>query len=193
MATMDMIKFAGGEPANFLDVGGGASPERVAAAFNLALLDHNVKAILVNIFAGINRCDWVAQGVVQAAQSLKVPLVVRLAGTRPTRWPKRRAKSLRRRAAQPPSEHLRARRFAGHRQSRSCRARQQGNRGSNPRGDANFKQRQARPNWAAPIGPPHYDGLNVLTPALFDARRKSSSRVAIGPPPRRASSRYDAS
>jgi malate-CoA ligase subunit beta len=81
MATMDMIKFAGGEPANFLDVGGGASPERVAAAFNLVLSDPNVKAILVNIFAGINRCDWVAQGVIQAAKGLKVPLVVRLAGT----------------------------------------------------------------------------------------------------------------
>ena len=81
MATMDMIKHAGGEPANFLDVGGGASPERVAAAFNLVLSDKNVKAILVNIFAGINRCDWVAQGVVQAAKDLRVPLVVRLAGT----------------------------------------------------------------------------------------------------------------
>ncbi len=81
MATMDMIKYAGGEPANFLDVGGGASPERVQAAFNLVLSDSNVKAILVNIFAGINRCDWVAQGVVQAARELKVPLIVRLAGT----------------------------------------------------------------------------------------------------------------
>ena len=81
MATMDMIKYAGGEPANFLDVGGGASPERVAAAFNLVLSDPGVKAILVNIFAGINRCDWVAQGVVQAARGLRVPLVVRLAGT----------------------------------------------------------------------------------------------------------------
>jgi malate-CoA ligase subunit beta len=81
MATMDMIKYAGGEPANFLDVGGGASPERVAAAFRLVLSDKNIKAILVNIFAGINRCDWVAQGVVQAARGLAVPLVVRLAGT----------------------------------------------------------------------------------------------------------------
>ena len=81
MATMDMIKYAGGEPANFLDVGGGASPERVGHAFNLVLSDRNVKAILVNIFAGINRCDWVAQGVVQAARGLKVPLIVRLAGT----------------------------------------------------------------------------------------------------------------
>ncbi len=81
MATMDMIKYAGGEPANFLDVGGGASPERVQTAFNLVLSDRNVKAILVNIFAGINRCDWVAQGVVQAARGLKVPLIVRLAGT----------------------------------------------------------------------------------------------------------------
>ncbi len=81
MATMDMIKYAGGEPANFLDVGGGASPERVAEAFRLVLSDRNVKAILVNIFAGINRCDWIAKGVVQAAEGLKVPLVVRLAGT----------------------------------------------------------------------------------------------------------------
>jgi malate-CoA ligase subunit beta len=83
MATMDMIKHAGGEPANFLDIGGGASPERVANAFRLVLSDAKVNAMLVNIFAGINRCDWVAQGVVQAARELKprVPLVVRLAGT----------------------------------------------------------------------------------------------------------------
>jgi malate-CoA ligase subunit beta len=83
MATMDMIKHAGGEPANFLDVGGGASPDRVATAFRLVLSDRNVKAILVNIFAGINRCDWVAAGVVKAAREVKidVPLIVRLAGT----------------------------------------------------------------------------------------------------------------
>ena len=83
MATMDMIKHAGGAPANFLDVGGGASPDRVAAAFRLVLSDRNIEAMLVNIFAGINRCDWVAQGVVQAAREieLKIPLVVRLAGT----------------------------------------------------------------------------------------------------------------
>ncbi len=83
MATMDMIKHAGGEPANFLDVGGGASAERVATAFRLVLSDRNVKAVLVNIFAGINRCDWVAQGVVKAVKETKlsVPLVVRLAGT----------------------------------------------------------------------------------------------------------------
>jgi malate-CoA ligase subunit beta len=83
MATMDMIQHAGGQPANFLDIGGGASPDRVAAAFRLVLSDRSVGAILVNIFAGINRCDWVAQGVVQAAREmqLKVPLVVRLAGT----------------------------------------------------------------------------------------------------------------
>jgi malate-CoA ligase subunit beta len=83
MATMDMIKYAGGAPANFLDDGGGASPERVAAAFRLVLSDRNVKAILVNVFAGINRCDWVAEGVVQACRSLNVdvPLIVRLAGT----------------------------------------------------------------------------------------------------------------
>jgi malate-CoA ligase subunit beta len=80
---MDMIKHAGGQPANFLDVGGGASPERVAAAFRLVLSDSKVGAILVNIFAGINRCDWVAQGVLQAARDIqmKIPLVVRLAGT----------------------------------------------------------------------------------------------------------------
>jgi malate-CoA ligase subunit beta len=83
MATMDMIKHAGGEPANFLDIGGGASPDRVAVAFRLVLSDKNVKAILVNVFAGINRCDWVAQGVVQAVREVQVPvpLVVRLAGT----------------------------------------------------------------------------------------------------------------
>jgi malate-CoA ligase subunit beta len=83
MATMDMIKHAGGHPANFLDVGGGASPDRVAAAFRLVLSDEKIGAILVNIFAGINRCDWVAQGVVQAAREtqLAIPLVVRLAGT----------------------------------------------------------------------------------------------------------------
>jgi malate-CoA ligase subunit beta len=80
---MDMIKHAGGSPANFLDVGGGASPDRVATAFRLVLSDRNVRAILVNIFAGINRCDWVAQGIVQACReiSINVPLVVRLAGT----------------------------------------------------------------------------------------------------------------
>src|SRR5262245_61587456 len=83
MATMDMIKHAGGEPANFLDIGGGATPERVAKAFALVLSDERVEAILVNIFAGINRCDWVAEGVVQAVQKvgINLPLVVRLAGT----------------------------------------------------------------------------------------------------------------
>jgi succinyl-CoA synthetase beta subunit len=83
MATMDMIKLAGGEPANFLDIGGGATPERVAKAFKLVTSDANVEAILVNIFAGINRCDWVAEGVVQALEKnpVKVPVIVRLAGT----------------------------------------------------------------------------------------------------------------
>ncbi|MCC7413707.1 MAG: malate--CoA ligase subunit beta [Gammaproteobacteria bacterium] len=83
MATMDMIKHADGEPANFMDIGGGASPERVAKAFRLVLSDSKVEAVLVNIFAGINRCDWVAQGIVQALEKLecKAPLVVRLAGT----------------------------------------------------------------------------------------------------------------
>ncbi len=83
MATMDMIKLAGGEPANFLDVGGGASPERVEKAFRLVLAGEGVKAMLVNIFAGINRCDWIAEGVVQAVNNIdmKIPLVVRLSGT----------------------------------------------------------------------------------------------------------------
>jgi malate-CoA ligase subunit beta len=83
MGTMDLIKHAGSSPANFLDVGGGASPEKVCNAFRLVLADPKVRAILVNIFAGINRCDWVAHGVVNAVKELKpgVPLVVRLAGT----------------------------------------------------------------------------------------------------------------
>jgi malate-CoA ligase subunit beta len=83
MATMDMIMHAGGKPANFLDIGGGASAERTTKAFNLVLSDDNVECILVNIFAGINRCDWIADGVVQAVKQidLKVPLVVRLSGT----------------------------------------------------------------------------------------------------------------
>ena len=83
MATMDMIMHAGGEPANVLDIGGGASPERTAKAFNLVLFDPKVECILVNIFAGINRCDWIAEGVIQAVRAvdLKVPLVVRLSGT----------------------------------------------------------------------------------------------------------------
>ena len=108
MATMDMIKHAGGTPANFLDVGGGASPERIATALKLVLSDSKVRAVLVNIFAGINRCDWVAKGVVQACETVdvKVPLVVgwpapmsrragkflRRAGSSsspPTLWPKR--------------------------------------------------------------------------------------------------------
>ena len=84
MATMDMIKIAGGEPANFLDIGGGASPERVAKSFRVVLADKNVKVILVNIFAGINRCDWVAEGVVKALAEVGVncPLIVRLSGTK---------------------------------------------------------------------------------------------------------------
>lgn len=83
MATLDMIKLAGGDPANFLDIGGGASPERVTKSFKAVLRDKNVKAILVNVFAGINRCDWVAKGVVDAVRELeiKMPIVVRLAGT----------------------------------------------------------------------------------------------------------------
>ncbi|GHD59555.1 succinate--CoA ligase [ADP-forming] subunit beta [Thalassobaculum fulvum] len=83
MATMDIIKLVGGEPANFLDVGGGATKERVTAAFKIILSDKNVEGILVNIFGGIMRCDVIAEGVVAAARevSLHVPLVVRLEGT----------------------------------------------------------------------------------------------------------------
>ena len=83
MATMDIIKIYGEEPANFLDVGGGASKEKVSSAFKIILSDKNVKGILINIFGGIMRCDVLAQGVVDAAKEIKinVPLVVRLAGT----------------------------------------------------------------------------------------------------------------
>jgi succinyl-CoA synthetase beta subunit len=83
MATMDIIKLAGGSPANFLDVGGGASAEQVKNAFRILLSDQNVKAVLINIFGGIMRCDIVASGVVQASKDLgiKVPVVVRLEGT----------------------------------------------------------------------------------------------------------------
>jgi succinyl-CoA synthetase beta subunit/malate-CoA ligase subunit beta len=83
MATMDAITYHKGRPANFLDVGGGASPEKIANAFRIVLKDPNVKVILLNIFAGINRCDWVATGVVQAMQDqhIEEPVVVRLSGT----------------------------------------------------------------------------------------------------------------
>jgi succinyl-CoA synthetase beta subunit len=83
MATMDIIKLHGSMPANFLDVGGAASSERVEQAFRILLSDKNVKAVLINIFGGIVRCDRVATGVVDAAKRLeiKVPIVVRLAGT----------------------------------------------------------------------------------------------------------------
>ena len=83
MATMDIIKLAGGEPANFLDVGGGASQERVENAFRILLADENVKAVLINIFGGIVRCDMVALGVVEAAKNLgvSIPIVARLEGT----------------------------------------------------------------------------------------------------------------
>ncbi len=83
MASLDAITLHGGAPANFLDVGGGASPEKVTNACRIVLEDPNVKCILVNIFAGINRCDWIAKGLIQACTSLqiKVPLIVRLAGT----------------------------------------------------------------------------------------------------------------
>ena len=83
MASMDMIQLAGGQPANFLDVGGGATPEKFVKAFKLISGDSNVKVILINIFAGINRCDWVAQGIVDALAQIDIqqPLVIRLAGT----------------------------------------------------------------------------------------------------------------
>ena len=83
MASMDMIQLAVGQPANFLDVGGGATPEKFVKAFKLISGDSNVKVILINIFAGINRCDWVAQGIVDALAQINIeqPLVIRLAGT----------------------------------------------------------------------------------------------------------------
>ena len=83
MASMDMIQLAGGQPANFLDVGGGATPEKFVKAFKLISGDPKVKVILINIFAGINRCDWVAQGIVDALNQINIsqPLVIRLAGT----------------------------------------------------------------------------------------------------------------
>ena len=83
MATNDIIKFAGGEPANFLDVGGGANVEQVTNAFRILLEDRRVAAILVNIFGGIMRCDWIAQGLLNATRALdvQVPIVVRLQGT----------------------------------------------------------------------------------------------------------------
>ena len=83
MATMDIIKYHGAEPANFLDVGGGASVEQVTQAFKMILSDDNVKAILVNIFGGIMKCDTIAEGIITAAKEvgIEVPLVVRLEGT----------------------------------------------------------------------------------------------------------------
>jgi succinyl-CoA synthetase beta subunit len=83
MATNDIIKLCGGDPANFLDVGGGANVEQVTSAFAIILADPRVRAILVNIFGGIMRCDWVAQGLLNATQQLdvKIPIVVRIQGT----------------------------------------------------------------------------------------------------------------
>jgi succinyl-CoA synthetase beta subunit len=83
MATMDIIKYAGGSPANFLDVGGGASAEQVKSAFRILMSDPAVKAVFINIFGGILRCDVLATGVVAAAKDLrlKVPVVVRMEGT----------------------------------------------------------------------------------------------------------------
>jgi len=95
MATMDIIKLHGGDPANFLDVGGGATKERVTTAFKIILSDPNVEGILINIFGGIMRCDVIAEGVVAAAKevSLNVPLVVRLEGTNVDRGKEILAKS----------------------------------------------------------------------------------------------------
>jgi succinyl-CoA synthetase beta subunit len=83
MATMDIVKFYGGDPANFLDIGGGAQADKVATALGIILADEQVKAVLINIFGGITRCDEVAKGVLSAIESLNadVPFVVRLAGT----------------------------------------------------------------------------------------------------------------
>ena len=83
MATMDIIKLAGGEPANFLDVGGGANAEQIKNAFRILMADTNVKAVLINIFGGILRCDVLAQGVIAAVKELgvKVPIVIRMEGT----------------------------------------------------------------------------------------------------------------
>ena len=83
MATMDLIKLSGGEPANFLDVGGGASAETVSKAFKILLSDKNVRVVLVNIFGGIMRCDVIADGIVSAVKDvgIKIPIVVRLEGT----------------------------------------------------------------------------------------------------------------
>src|SRR3984893_12264843 len=95
LATMDIIKLHGGEPANFLDVGGGATKERVAEAFKIILSDENVKGILVNIFGGIVRCDLIADGILAAVKEVdvKVPVVVRLEGNRAEEWAKILAES----------------------------------------------------------------------------------------------------
>jgi succinyl-CoA synthetase beta subunit len=83
MATMDIVKYSGGAPANFLDVGGGASAEQIRNAFRILISDHSVRAVFINIFGGILRCDTLATGVVDAARELKVdvPIVVRMEGT----------------------------------------------------------------------------------------------------------------
>jgi succinyl-CoA synthetase beta subunit len=83
MATMDIIKLAGGEPANFLDVGGGANAEQIRNAFKILMADKNVRAVLINIFGGILRCDVLAQGVIAAVKELdvKIPIVIRMEGT----------------------------------------------------------------------------------------------------------------
>src|SRR5260370_35017052 len=95
MATMDIIKFYGGNPANFLDVGGGATEEQVTEAFKILIADKNVKAILVNIFGGIMKVDVIAQGIINAAKAVKlsVPVVVRLEGTNGEKGEKRLGES----------------------------------------------------------------------------------------------------
>ena len=95
MATMDIIKLCGGDPANFLDVGGGATKERVTEAFKIILSDENVKGVLVNIFGGIVRCDLIADGIIGAVKEVdvKVPVVVRLAGTNADKGAKKLADS----------------------------------------------------------------------------------------------------
>jgi succinyl-CoA synthetase beta subunit len=83
MATMDMIKLYGGEPANFLDIGGSSNPQKVIDAMNILLSDKNVKSVMINIFGGITRCDDVARGLVKALEEIKteIPIVIRLSGT----------------------------------------------------------------------------------------------------------------
>ena len=147
MATMDMIKYAGGAPANFLDVGGGASPERVAAAFRLVLSDRNVKAILVNVFAGINRCDWVAEGVVQACRSLEC----RRAADRAARRHQFRGRT----------RHHRQQRPADHQRRHARRSRPRGGR-----------RRRGRAGPGDRLSPLTSSGLSIANPAERVRRKR---------------------